>query len=885
MDLMDVTASSSFPTYSSTARWKYDVFLSFRGEDTRKTFTDLIYDALRQKGINTFKDDKDLEKGETISQELSKAIEESRSAIVILSKNYASSTWCLDELTKIIHCKEEMGMRVLPVFYDVEPSDVRKQLGTFAQAFIEHEERFKENIEKVEKWRAALSHVGNLAGWTVMNSYLSEVIQSIVGQISRNLTYEFSDIIEDFVGMDSRVVELESCLEVGVNDVRFIGIWAMGGMEMGRYIVRQECPNEPGKRSRLWLYKDIDNMLKRNTGTEAVRAIDVRKSYLEENEELHPSIGIHKKLILLNLKRCKKLSRLPSKFEMKSLKTLNLSGCSNVKKIPEFVGNMECLQDLSLQGIAITELPSSVERLTGLRTFILKNCKNLVCLPNTFCSLKSLETLNLSGCSKLGDLPENLGILEAPFCNLKSLENLDLFGCSKLDDLPENLGILEGLLDLDLSGTAIKELPSSIGHLTRLYHLKIKECKDLLCLPSTICNLKSLWYLTLSGCSKLDELPENLGILEGSQCKDLLCLPSTICNLKSLQSLDLSGCSKLENLPENIGNVKGLRTLILSGTAIKNVPSSIVLLENLEELHFKKPAYSFDPNSTSHGLVGLTLPSLSGLTSLKVLDLCDCNIWEIPNDIGCLSSLNKLDLSGNNFDSLPESISELPHLKWLNLEGCKRTSRITRYSVNYFFCKYKLLYLYHTEEIARRKGSMPGYFRLHFTLSQLLQIDGKYSATKMYNTRQNLYDDYARKSNSEMPLQSELSYNGLNQVQIEVSNRLNPQQSLEVEKIRVCLTHEQDIEDGTVQQQQHHHDPDDSAAEGTRNKRSHDEDDGAGPSGEGYSNEEPQPKRTTAYKKRNHGSTKFFVFIDYLFLCIFFGFLCFILSTLLGFEI
>ena len=167
---MDVTASSSFPTSSSsTARLKYDVFLSFRGEDTRKTFTDLIYDALRQKGIITFKDDKDLERGKTIAIELLKAIEESRSAIVILSKDYASSTWCLDELTKIIHCKEEMGMRVLPVFYDVEPSDVRKQLGTFAQAFIEHEERFKENIEKVEKWRAALSQVGNLAGWTVMN--------------------------------------------------------------------------------------------------------------------------------------------------------------------------------------------------------------------------------------------------------------------------------------------------------------------------------------------------------------------------------------------------------------------------------------------------------------------------------------------------------------------------------------------------------------------------------------------------------------------------------------------------------------------------------------------------------------------------------------------
>ena len=35
--------------------------------------------------------------------------------------------------------------------------------------------------------------------------------------------------------------------------------------EMGRHIVRQESPKDPGKRSRLWLYKDIDNVLTRNT--------------------------------------------------------------------------------------------------------------------------------------------------------------------------------------------------------------------------------------------------------------------------------------------------------------------------------------------------------------------------------------------------------------------------------------------------------------------------------------------------------------------------------------------------------------------------------------------------------------------------------------------
>ena len=165
MNLMGVTAPTSFPTSSSTApRWKYDVFLSFRGEDTRNTFTDLIYDALIKMGINTFKDDEKLEKGKPIS-DLFKKIEESRFAVVIFSKDYASSTWCLDEVAKIVQCEKEMGMTILPVFYDVEPSDVRSANGTYAVALIELENRFK---DKVETWRAALTHVSYISGWPVM---------------------------------------------------------------------------------------------------------------------------------------------------------------------------------------------------------------------------------------------------------------------------------------------------------------------------------------------------------------------------------------------------------------------------------------------------------------------------------------------------------------------------------------------------------------------------------------------------------------------------------------------------------------------------------------------------------------------------------------------
>ena len=146
---------------SSTPQWKYDVFLSFRGEDTRTSFTDHLYVALKQRGIVTFRDEENLEIGKFISLELLKAIKESRFAIVILSRNFVSSTWCLDELTKIIGCLKETTTTVLPIFYDVDPSDVRKQTGTFAQAFSKHEEHFKDDIEKVQTWRVALETVAS----------------------------------------------------------------------------------------------------------------------------------------------------------------------------------------------------------------------------------------------------------------------------------------------------------------------------------------------------------------------------------------------------------------------------------------------------------------------------------------------------------------------------------------------------------------------------------------------------------------------------------------------------------------------------------------------------------------------------------------------------
>nr|XP_023896871.1 disease resistance protein TAO1-like [Quercus suber] len=308
--------------------------------------------------------------------------------------------------------------------------------------------------------------------------------------------------------------------------------------------------------------------------------------------KLHPSIGKLKKLKLLDLKECQELTSLPDKFEMESLVTLNLTHCLKVKKIPEFVGNMELLQELLLEGTTIIELPSS-------------------CLPNTICSLTSLN-------------------------------NLDLFGCSKFDKLQEDLGNIVSLKKLCLSETAIKELPSSFEFLIGLTSLDLTYCKNFVLLSSTICSLKSLDEIILSRCSKFDKLPKDLGNiislkklnLSGTgikelpssvkfligltslnliDCKKFVLLSSTICSFKSLDEIILSECSKFDKLPKDLGNIVSLKTLCLSRTAIKELPSSVEFLIGLETL-FLEDCKKF-----------VLLPSTVGsLKSLKKMWLSRC---------------------------------------------------------------------------------------------------------------------------------------------------------------------------------------------------------------------------------------------------------------------
>ncbi|KAJ4949807.1 hypothetical protein NE237_000081 [Protea cynaroides] len=155
-------SSSSFP---SSAGCDYEVFLSFNGVDIRTSFTDHLYNALLDRGIRTFRDNEEFKIGEKMDPVLWSGIRQSKIAIPIFSKNYASSEWCLRELAEIVKCMKQRNQRqitVKPIFYHVDPWYVRFQAGSYMEPVLK---RGKEFGQETEEWKKALEEVGSLYGW------------------------------------------------------------------------------------------------------------------------------------------------------------------------------------------------------------------------------------------------------------------------------------------------------------------------------------------------------------------------------------------------------------------------------------------------------------------------------------------------------------------------------------------------------------------------------------------------------------------------------------------------------------------------------------------------------------------------------------------------
>nr|KYP65476.1 Putative disease resistance protein At4g11170 family [Cajanus cajan] len=225
---------------SSWSIRKYDVFISFRGEDVRRNFISHLGSALHRGNIEAFVD-ANLEKGDEVWPSLCEAIHDSHLAIVVFSENYADSKWCLKELVEILHCRKIQGLAVIPVFYQVDPSHIRKYSGTYGEAIAKHETYFGDtDNESIQDWKAALTEAANICGWdSCSHDYKNEshLIEKIVQDVSQKLSLR-SPVqlkVEDLVEIEKHCDEVKQLLSKNQKhqfqeNVQIIGIWGMGGL-------------------------------------------------------------------------------------------------------------------------------------------------------------------------------------------------------------------------------------------------------------------------------------------------------------------------------------------------------------------------------------------------------------------------------------------------------------------------------------------------------------------------------------------------------------------------------------------------------------------------------------------------------------------------------
>ncbi|KAI9185668.1 hypothetical protein LWI28_009439 [Acer negundo] len=480
--------------------------------------------------------------------------------------------------------------------------------------------------------------------------------------------------------------------------------------EMCWEIVHQEAFNKPGERSRLHRHEDVCQVLKRNTGTEAVKGllldmskiknIDLSSQAFENmcnirflkvydwtrSAEEHTNISkVHLPYGLNYLPdklryfhwRGYPSKVLPSKFSLDHLVELDLFD-SNVEQLWEGKQNVPLLKRLILgHSQQLTRIPD----LSGspyLEVIDLIDCRSLLEISSSIKHLNNLNYLRLEGCKSLGSFSRDV--------HFESIKILDLSLCINLMKFPQISGIIKVLT---LKGSQIEEVPSSVESLTSLSTLDVSDCSRLKHISINICKLKSLRSLNLKNCSKLECFPEILEAMERLEtldlsgtaikelppsikhlngllylfmrgCKNLEMLPSSISNLASLIELDLSDCSKLDKFPLNMGNLKSLENLSAGRGVESRLPSSTTCLRYLR-------------------VFGIC----SGLSfSLNYLCLNNCNLTEIPEDIGGLSSLKTLELCRNDFESLPASIKQLFKLEKLLLNNCNMLRSITVLPLN-----------------------------------------------------------------------------------------------------------------------------------------------------------------------------------------------------------
>ncbi|XP_050223812.1 disease resistance protein RUN1-like isoform X2 [Mercurialis annua] len=460
-------------------------------------------------------------------------------------------------------------------------------------------------------------------------------------KIQKNLKISYDSIQEDhyrkiflhiacfFIGRDAdyAVKILDGCefhTKVGIDDLIDRNLLEINKdnklmmhpllRDMGREIIRQESPDHPGSRSRVWHHEEALTVLREKIGTEAIAGLALDLHIVMQEQEHGISC--------INCAKRKYYEDLISRY----------------RENQRFLG-------------FFTRKPAEVNLLPSFPF------SNVVIDAKAFAKMRKLKLLQLNY------VKVNGGFEHFP----KYLVWLCWHGFP-LKFIPSNL-CLEDLVVLDMRYSNLKHAWYGAKVLLQLKVLNLSHSYDLVSTPD-FSGLPNLESLKLKSCLNLVEVHESIGNLKKlvylnlKDCKRLMKFPRRIIMLKSLEELILSGCSQLDKLPNELTEMESLKVLHLDGITQFTTKSQesifwswLALRQGIESSF----ALSLIPQS---------------LERLSLAD-CNLSDDAVADELGYFSSLKHLNLSGNSISCLPETSNRLVELESLVLDNCKNLQSLS----------------------------------------------------------------------------------------------------------------------------------------------------------------------------------------------------------------
>ncbi|GLJ08999.1 hypothetical protein SUGI_0099810 [Cryptomeria japonica] len=771
--------SSAEPSLSFDVDKTFDVFLSFRGPDTRERFVRRLYDALVQEGILTFLDQESLKKGDHIPTSLERGITESRICIPIFSKNFPQSKWCLKEVSLMV----KSGVKICPLFYDVLPTVLRCRDGSeYAEYFKQHESQKGLSAELIHEYKNALDGVSNLFGWcfnqyTRQDDLIKEVVIDVKKSLRSNSLHKVYLDIPKCFGLDWRVDHLLRLLKVADRQKKAVkvGIHGMGGIgktTLAKIVckellflkfqvfcfvpsVGERCQEANG------LVKLQTHMLKCIPGFRGeVDHVDQGKGLQQERLR-----GKRVLLLLDDIESSEQLEALAGNYsdfgagsyviitsrDEQILKVANVDVVYEVRRLPHKHAMQlfnfhafpnSCRPDQELQTLR-NDVVSACEGLPLALQLVGKSLvgegnldvwKEMVgklrCEPDLQKKLRvSYDSLDPLEKEMFQDIACFFAwrkkeiamifwaeLIPSPHASLRSLLQKSLVSLG-----PSNKFLMHPCLR-DLGRSISNEISREPRKRTRLFDED--DAYHVLWRPSEKAKLvRYFWYE-----------PKQPITLKAAMFKPLY----------NLQLLWLTDVAIEGHFSGEFSTLEDLRWLSLRNYPSKCLPKGM----NLQSLVILEVTYSqithlwdetAEENPTMRpgnlkvlilrGCASLeSLPATLCYTPLQMLDLHNCHsLSSLPNTVGSWTILVTLDMEGCSVCSLPQDFGDLVNLKELNLSRCKNLSVIPASFGN--LTRLEMLEIHHNDKLTELPDNFGG-------LKSLAHLDFSYchSLSSLPNT-------------------------------------------------------------------------------------------------------------------------------------------------------